>query len=361
MRIRFVTQELNDKGAVIKVVGVGGGGGNAVNRMVEAGIKGVELISINTDAKALARSLAPVKLQIGPQLTKGLGAGGNPAVGRQAAEESREEIKGELIGADMVFVCAGMGGGTGTGAAPIVAEIAHSLKALTVGVVTKPFEFEGKIREQQAEQGIKELKQFTDTLLVIPNDRLFKIIDKTTLYHDAFRLADDVLRQAIQAISDVITYTGDVNVDFADVKTIMLGAGEALMGIGEGEGPNRAMDAVKSALNSPLLEDVTIDGAKGVLVNFTTGNDFKLIEVQEPMSMIHSLVSHDAHVYFGHVSSPMLSKVKVTVIATGFPPKKRKVHVMDRKLRTSENGVPEDIEIIIQKPAFLRHKCKKLM
>ncbi len=359
MRIKFVSPGLNEKGAIIKVIGIGGGGGNAINRMFSAGIKGVELISINTDAKALARSLAPVKLQIGPHLTKGLGAGGNPVIGKQAAEESIEEIKGELVGADMVFICAGMGGGTGTGGAPIVAEIARSLKALTVGVVTKPFEFEGKIRAQQAEQGIKELKQYTDTLLVIPNDRLFKIIDKTTLYHDAFRLVDDVLRQAIQAISDVITYTGDVNVDFADVKTIMLGAGEALMGIGEAEGPNRAMEAVRNALNSPLLEDVTINGAKGVLVNFTTGDDFKLVEMQEPMNMIHSLVSHDAHVYLGHVTSTMLeNKVKVTVIATGFPQKKKKILVHEREnIKTENESQIEDIN----KPAFLRYKCKKLL
>lgn len=357
MRIRLVSEESKDRGALIKVVGVGGAGGNAINRMIQAGIKGVELISINTDLQALRRSEAPVKLQIGSGLTRGLGCGGNPVLGRQSAEESREEIKNELIGADMVFVTAGMGGGTGTGAGPIVAEIAQELKALTVCVVTKPFEFEGRIRALQAEEGVKSLRAVSDTLLTIPNDRLFSIIDRSTLYNDAFRLADDVLRQAIQSISDVITTTGDVNVDFADVKTIMLGAGEALMGIGTGEGPNRTIDAVKQALNSPLLEDVTIDGAKGVLVNFTTGPDFTLAEIKEPMGMLQSLVSHDAHVYFGHVQVPLEDKVKVTIIATGFPAKKK---ISPRGKLTIQQELQSQPVEDIYKPAYLRYRCKHL-
>lgn len=357
MTIRLVSQDLKERGVVIKVVGIGGAGGNAINRMVQAGIQGVELIAINTDEQALRRSEAYQKLQIGKRHTRGLGCGGNPVLGRQSAEESREEIKNALLGADMVFITAGMGGGTGTGGAPIVGEIAQELKALTVSIVTKPFEFEGRVRMLQAEEGTKALRQVSDTLLAIPNERLFNIIDKNTLYNDAFKLADDVLRQGVQAISDVITNTGDINVDFADVKTIMLAAGEAFMGIGTGDGPNRTMDAVKSALHSPLLEDeITIEGAKGVLVNFTTGPDFTLAEMKEPMNMIYSRLSHDAHVYVGHVEVPLENKVKVTIIATGFPQKKKQAVKSKPYIKESLYQQQEDIF----KPAYLRYRCKRL-
>lgn len=346
----------DSKVAVIKVVGVGGAGGNAINRMVKAGVKGIELIAMNTDAQVLRKSLAPVRLQIGTKLAKGKGVGGNPVLGRQAAEESRASIKNELLGADMVFVTAGMGKGTGTGASPLVAEIAQSLNALTVGVVTTPFEFEGHMRAEQAEEGIKELRQFVDTLLLIKNERLFHVTDKTTPLEDAFRMADEVLHQGIQAISDVITTTGDVNVDFADVTTIMRGAGEALMGIGEGEGANRTMDAVNRALRSPLLMDVSIEGAKGVLVNFTSGQDFTLQEIKDPMKMIENVVSRDAKVFLGHVTELSLhNRVRVTMIVTGFLPQNRTLKG-DKKHRTAEKTTDEDFNI----PAYKRRECRIL-
>ncbi|MEW6039953.1 MAG: cell division protein FtsZ [Elusimicrobiota bacterium] len=357
MRIKFsISEDTKEKGAVIKVVGVGGGGGNAINRMVSAGLKGVELIAINTDVQVLRKSLAPIKIPIGREITKGLGAGGDPEVGKKAALESKEDIKGELYGADMVFVTAGMGGGTGTGAAPVVAEISRkSLSALTVGVATRPFEFEGRMRSQYAESGIRQLREVTDTLLVIPNERLFQIIDKSTAYTEAFKMVDEVLLAGVKAISDVITSTGEINVDFADIKKIMSGAGEALMGIGTAAGGSRTMDAVRQALSSQLIENVTIDGARGVLVNVTAGPDFTLAELREPMTMIHDRVSHDAQVYYGHVlDTSMQGRVKVTVIATGFPPRK-KVTFAERKNNIVQTGISD-----ATLPAYLRKKMSHL-
>jgi cell division protein FtsZ len=263
IKIRIPNETSPEHPAVLKVVGVGGGGSNAINRMITAGIHGVEFITINTDVQALRRSVAPIRIQIGEQISRGLGVGGNPTIGQQAAEESRERVKEMLEGTDMIFITAGMGGGTGTGAAPVIANIARSLGILTVGVVTKPFEFEHRIRLLQAEEGIKNLRNYTDTLIIIPNEKIFTIVDDKTPIEDAFRIVDDVLRQAVQSISDVITTPGEINVDFADVRTIMQGSGEALMGIGESAGDNRAVEAARKAISSPLLDNISIDGAKG--------------------------------------------------------------------------------------------------
>lgn len=314
----FVVEPEGLGSAKIKVVGVGGAGCNAVNRMVDAGIDGVEFISMNTDAQALSRSLAPKKVQLGANLTKGLGAGSNPDVGRQAAEESVDSISQALEGADMVFVTAGMGGGTGTGASPLIAEVARKTGALTVGVVTKPFNFEGMRRADYAAKGIDELRGKVDTLIVIPNERLLTVVQKNTRLSEAFRVADDVLRQGIQGITDVIVKAGEVNVDFADVKTIMTNAGSALMGIGIAEGEERALIAAKEAISSPLLE-ASIQGAKGVLFNVTGGDDLTLSEVYQAAEHIHDSVDPDAMVIFGSVVDPaMEGKVKITVIAAGF-------------------------------------------
>ncbi|HVJ48204.1 cell division protein FtsZ [Desulfitobacterium sp.] len=304
--------------AGIKVIGVGGGGNNAVNRMITAGLKGVDFISINTDAQALNLSRAGQKVQIGTKLTKGLGAGANPEVGMKAAEESRDELLEALKGVDMVFVTAGMGGGTGTGAAPIVAEVAKELGALTVGVVTRPFTFEGRKRAMQAEKGIAELKSKVDTLITIPNDRLLQVVDKNTTIHEAFRIADDVLRQGVQGISDLIAVPGLINLDFADVKTIMKNTGSALMGIGQATGENRAADAARKAISSPLLE-TSIEGAKGVLLNITGGPNMTLFEVNEASEIIAEAADPDANIIFGAVIDESLKEeVRVTVIATGF-------------------------------------------
>ena len=304
--------------AVIKVVGVGGAGNNAVNRMINAGLRGVEFVSINTDAQALAMSLSNNRLQIGAKLTKGLGAGGNPEIGQKAAEESREEITETIKGADMVFVTAGMGGGTGTGAAPIVAEIAKELGALTVGVVTKPFTFEGRRRAQQAEMGIENLRSKVDTLITIPNDKLLQVVDKNTSIMEAFRIADDVLRQGVQGISDLIAVPGLINLDFADVKTIMKDTGSALMGIGTASGDNRATEAARMAISSPLLE-TSIEGARGVLLNITGGATLGLFEVNEAAEIIAQAVDPEANIIFGAVIDETLNdEVRVTVIATGF-------------------------------------------
>ncbi len=304
--------------AQIKVVGVGGGGCNAVDRMILSDIRGVEFIAINTDAQALLRSEAPTKLRIGDKLTKGLGAGGNPQVGAKAAEEDLETIQEHLKGADMIFITAGMGGGTGTGAAPKIAEIARALGALTIGVVTKPFPFEGKRRMAIAEEGIQTLKEHVDTLITIPNERLLQIADKKMSLGDAFRLADDVLRQGIQGISDLITVPGLINVDFADVKTIMSNAGSALMAIGRGSGENRAADAARAAIASPLL-DINIDGARGILFNVTGGPSLTLHEVSEAAELVAQAADPDANIIFGAVIDPRFEdEVQVTVIATGF-------------------------------------------
>ncbi len=304
--------------ASIKVIGVGGGGNNAVNRMIAAGLRGVEFIAVNTDAQALGSAMAQIKLQIGGKLTKGLGAGADPDIGFKAAEESREEIANALRGADMIFVTAGMGGGTGTGAAPVVAEIAKELGALTVGVVTKPFTFEGKKRLSQAEKGIGNLKGKVDTLITIPNDRLLQVVDKKTSLVDAFRTADDVLRQGVQGISDLIAVPGLINLDFADVRTIMSNTGSALMGIGVNRGENRATEAARAAISSPLLE-TSIEGAKGVLLNITGGSDLGLMEVNEAAEIIAQAADPEANIIFGAVVDESISdEIRVTVIATGF-------------------------------------------
>ncbi|HLG26248.1 MAG TPA: cell division protein FtsZ [Paenisporosarcina sp.] len=307
-----------DQLAVIKVIGVGGGGNNAVNRMIEHGVKGVEFIAVNTDAQALNLSRSEIKLQIGAKLTRGLGAGANPEVGKKAAEESKEQIEEALRGADMVFVTAGMGGGTGTGAAPVIAQIAREIGALTVGVVTRPFTFEGRKRQTQAIGGIGSMKEAVDTLIVIPNDRLLEIVDKNTPMLEAFREADNVLRQGVQGISDLIAVPGLINLDFADVKTIMSNKGSALMGIGISSGENRAAEAAKKAISSPLLE-TSIDGAKGVLMNITGGSNLSLFEVQEAADIVASASDEDVNMIFGSVINDNLKdEIIVTVIATGF-------------------------------------------
>jgi len=306
-------------GANIKVIGVGGGGTNAVNRMIEAGLSGVDFLAVNTDRQVLSVALAPTKIPLGENLTRGLGAGGNPEVGRNAAEESKSEIKRAMEGADMVFITAGMGGGTGTGAAPVIAEIARELGALTVAVVTKPFNFEGPRRMRMAEEGIDNLKAKVDTVIVVPNDKLLSVGDKRMTLVEAFRLADDILRQGVQGISDIITITGLINVDFADVKTIMQNAGTAMMGIGVATGDHRAVEAAQAAISSPLLES-SIDGALRVLINLTSGSDLTLVEANEAALLIRSLCDDkEANIIFGWVEDEkMEGQVRMTVLATGF-------------------------------------------
>jgi cell division protein FtsZ len=302
----------------IKVIGCGGGGSNAVNRMIVEGLKNVEFIAINTDKQALLLSNATQKIQIGEKLTKGLGAGANPEIGKKAAEESREEITASIKGANMVFITAGMGGGTGTGAAPIVAEIAKSMEILTVGVVTKPFPFEGKRRMRHAEMGIATLKEKVDTLVIIPNERLLNMADKKTTLLDSFKLADEVLRQGVQAISDLITITGVINADFADIKAVMLNKGLAHMGVGFGKGDTRTQDAVKQAISSPLLE-TSIDGATDVIINFTGGADLGALEVYDAADVVREAVDPDANIIVGAVIDETLTEeIRITVIATGF-------------------------------------------
>jgi len=306
--------------ALIKVVGVGGGGSNAVNRMIRAELMGVEFIAVNCDAQALLLSDAPHKVRIGDKVTKGLGAGADPGVGRKAAEEDSEKLYESLKEADMIFITAGMGGGTGTGAAPIIAEIAKDIGALTVAVVTKPFSFEGAKRKLLAEQGINEMIDKVDTLITIPNDRLLQVVEKRTSMVDAFRVVDDVLRQGVQGISDLITVPGLINLDFADVKTIMTNAGSALMGIGQGQGETRAADAARQAIMSPLLEQ-SIDGARGVLFTITGGPDLTLFEVNEAAEIIHAAADPEANIIFGAVIDERIgNEVKISVIATGFDP-----------------------------------------
>ena len=304
--------------AVIKVVGVGGGGVNAVNRMIEAGLRGVEFIAANTDSQALLMSDADLKLDIGRQLTRGLGAGSDPEVGRQAAEEHRGEIEEALKGADMVFITAGKGGGTGTGAAPVVAEIAKSIGALTIGVVTRPFSFEGRRRSVQAEAGIQRLKEKVDAIIIIPNDRLLTVSTEKTSMVNAFRMADEVLLQGVQGITDLITVPGQINTDFADVRMVLANAGTAIMGIGQAEGEGRAVNAGRAAITSPLLE-ASIEGARGILVNIAGGPELGLFEVNEAMEIIHGVAHPDANIIFGNViDEAMGEKVRVTVIAAGF-------------------------------------------
>jgi cell division protein FtsZ len=317
--LRLKLDEEGRTGARIKVVGVGGGGSNAVNRMVLAGLDGVEFIVANTDLQAIKLNAAPHKIQIGSKLTKGLGAGADPNVGRQAALEDTDKLIEALDGADMVFVTTGLGGGTGTGAAPVIASLASELGALTIAVVTKPFKFEGKKRQLQAERGLEELRDCVDTVITIPNERLLATIARSTSLNEAFISADDVLRQAIQGISDLILVPGLINLDFADVKTIMAGMGIAIMGTGMADGESRALDAAQRAISSPLLEDASVKGARGVIINVTGGTDLSLIEVSEASAIIQEAAHEDANIIFGAVVDPkMEGKVKITVIATGF-------------------------------------------
>src|SRR5438445_804897 len=318
-----VMNEMTDElGAKIKVVGVGGGGGNALNTMILAGLTGVDFIAANTDCQALHHNRAPTKIQLGAMVTKGLGAGANPEIGRQAALEDREKLAAALEGAYMVFVTAGMGGGTGTGGAPVIADIARSIGALTVGVVTKPFLFEGKRRLKQADHGIAELKNAVDTLITIPNQRLLAVADERTTLLDTFKKADEVLLNAVQGISDLITIPGLINVDFADVRTIMSNMGVALMGTGTATGEGRAMAAAKQAVESPLLEDIRIDGATGILINITGGPKMTLVEVNQACSLIQEAAHEDANIIFGSViADEMGEDIKITVIATGFATK----------------------------------------
>jgi cell division protein FtsZ len=317
--ITFDDLDASNHTARIKVIGVGGGGSNAINQMIDMGIEGVQFLVANTDLQALKKSKASVKIQIGEKLTRGLGVGGDPDKGRQSALEDTEKIIEALEGGDMVFITAGLGGGTGTGAAPIIASLAVELGALTVAVVTKPFRFEGKRRQRQAEQGLSELRECVDTVITIPNERLLNAISKATPVVEAFKIADDVLRQAVQGISDIITVPGLINVDFADVKTIMEGMGMALMGTGAAVGENRAIEATQRAISSPLLEETSIEGARGLLVNVTGGTDLTLYEVNEAMSIIHDAADPDANIIFGAVLDERLNdEMKITVIATGF-------------------------------------------
>ncbi len=368
----FIDDDPPITGARIKVIGVGGGGGNAVNRMIEAGIEGIEFLVANTDLQALKRSRAPIKIQLGGKLTKGLGAGANPDIGRNAALEDTEKIIEALEGADMVFVTTGLGGGTGTGAAPIIASLATELNALTVAVVTKPFQFEGKRRMTQSEVGLRELRECVDTVITIPNERLLHTVDKNVSLQDAFKMADDVLRQAVQGISDLITVPGLINLDFADVKAIMAGMGLALMGAGRASGENRALEATQQAISSPLLEEATIEGAKGVLINITGGSDLTLYEVNEASSIIREAADDDANIIFGAVIDETLrDEMKITVIATGFDkesadagsnshahahaaqPSRYTQPSTDLPPRTAAPTRPDDLDV----PTFIRKKA----
>ncbi len=373
-RIRY-NNDFEGREALIKVIGVGGGGGNAVNRMVEADIRQVEFIAVNTDAQDLRRSKAPNRIQIGENLTKGLGVGGDPARGKEAAMESAELLREAVADADLIFITAGMGGGTGTGAAPVVAQSAkeNNPNALLIGVVTRPFGFEAKTRADQAQAGIQELRKYTDCLLVIPNDRILSVVDRETSSSDAYRKADDVLRQAIQGISDVITCGGSINVDFADVRKIMTKSGEAMVGIGRASGPDRHTEAAKQAVHSPMLESAVIDGAKGILVNFSSSRDMRMVELDEAMEYIKKHANPDVFVKFGQAFDETLGdEIKITVIATGFPSRRgelagdlARLRGMGRsggRRRTDEDFLPaqtgtsafgdEDTE----KPAYLRRQ-----
>jgi len=317
--IRFELAEARERSAMMRVIGVGGGGNNAVNRMIEEDLPGVEFVAVNTDSQVLNNSRAPVKIQIGRKLTRGLGAGARPEIGRQAIEENKEEMVDLLRGADLVFVTAGLGGGTGTGAAPVVGQLARELGALSIAIVTKPFEFEGKKRMHQAEIGLAELRRTVDTTIVVPNQRLLSVVGKGTTFRDALKKADEVLLQATRGISDLISVTGDVNVDFADVRTVMANRGPALMGTGSGQGENRAQEAAQEAISSPLLDDISISGAKAVLINITGGMDLTIDEVTTVSSMIHEAAGDEAEIIFGTVQDPNLEQeICVTVIATGF-------------------------------------------
>jgi cell division protein FtsZ len=338
--------------ARIRVVGIGGGGSNAVNRMIEEGLQGVEFIAVNTDAQALVLSNAPQRIRIGDKLTKGLGSGGDPEIGHRAAEESSDELYEALKGSDMIFLTAGIGGGTGTGASPIIGQIAKEVGALTIGVVTKPFSFEGRRRQQVAEEGIEELKEQVDTLIVIPNDRLLEIVDKKASIQQAFGVADDVLRQGIQGISELITVPGLINLDFADVRSIMAEGGAALMAVGRASGEDRAIEAAQAAISSSLL-DITIDGARGILFNVTGGPDLSLFEVNRAAEIIRETAHPDVNIIFGAVIDPeMEDKIQITVIATGFDvAEQQKPAVSKRSIEFPVRAFDrEDLDI----PAFLR-------
>ena len=368
------------QGAKLKVIGVGGGGGNAVNRMIAAKVEGVDFLVANTDLQALKCSQAPIKIQLGSKLTKGLGAGANPDIGRRAALEDTEKIIEALDGADMVFITAGLGGGTGTGGAPIVAGLARELGALTVAVVTKPFAFEGKRRMAQAEQGVGELSEHVDTVICIPNERLMQFVDAGTSFFEAFRIADDILRQAVQGISDIITITGIINRDFADIKTIMEGMGYAVMGTATASGDNRAVSATRQAIASPLLEDASIDGAQGILLNITGSSKLTLHEVHEASSIVQQVAAENANIIFGAVhDESMAGAVKVTVIATGIKSEKMGISrppalsmaakTMQQNLRNAvqkreklpiETAAPETVTAAppddLEVPAFIRRR-----
>jgi cell division protein FtsZ len=353
--------------AVIKVVGIGGGGSNAVTRMVESGMSGVEFVAVNTDAQALLMTEADVKIHIGSQATRGLGAGADPRVGAAAAQESRDELKEALKGADMIFVTAGEGGGTGTGGAPVVAEIGRELGALTVGVVTRPFAFEGRMRAGQAEEGVQNLRENVDTLIVIENDRLLQVVEPTTPVTEAFRMVDDILRQGVQGITDLITVPGLINLDFADVRTIMRDAGSALMGIGVAQGENRAVEAARAAISSPLLE-TSLDGATGILLNITGGTELGLAEVDEAAQVVTAAADANANVIFGAViDDSMGENVRVTAIATGFGgrPRRRRVEPPEERQRDRERErerepgeapfkAPSVTDVEIDIPSFLK-------
>lgn len=354
--------------ARIKVIGVGGGGGNAVDRMIETGLEGIEFVAVNTDAQSMLRSKAPTQVRIGDKLTRGLGAGGRPEIGRSAAEESAEDLYATLKGSDMVFITAGMGGGTGTGAAPVVAQVAKELGALTIGVVTRPFTFEGTRRVQTAEKGIEELKKQVDTLIVIPNDRLLQIVNKRASLQESFSVADDVLRQGIQGISELITVPGLINLDFADVRTIMSEGGAALMAVGEATGEERAREAAEKAMSSELL-DITIDGARGILFNVTGGPDLSLYEVNQAAAIIKETAHPEVNLIFGAVIDPnMTEKLRITVIATGFErtgmprnimestiqrPRRRSTEERDKEFQPRSLNT-EDLDI----PTFLRNRSR---
>jgi cell division protein FtsZ len=341
-------------GAKIRVLGIGGGGGNAVNRMIEAGIEGVEFIAVNTDLQALSDNRAGTKLQIGGKITKGLGSGGRPEIGKQSAVEDTEKLIELIQGADMVFLTTGLGGGTGTGATPILANLASEMDILAIAIVTLPFDFEGRVRSKQADEGLKELKGVVDTVISIPNERLLQTVNLDTSIQDAFKMADDILRQAVQGISDLITKPGLINLDFADVKSIMKGMGMAFMGTGIASGENRAVDAAQKAISSPLLVDTSIEGAKGVLINITGGKDLTLHEVSKSSELIHRMAHPEANIIFGTViDNSMKEMVKVTVIATGFEAEKGKAAAVEVELPRPHRQTPPAFRVDADTPTYL--------
>jgi cell division protein FtsZ len=350
LKFQLVEESFNAK---IRVIGIGGGGGNALNRMIEAGINGVDFIAVNTDVQALSSNKAPTKLQIGGQVTKGLGSGGRPETGKQAAVEDTEKLIQLVQGADMVFLTTGLGGGTGTGATPILANLASEMDILAIAIVTLPFDFEGRVRSKQAEEGLKELKDAVDTVIAIPNERLLQTVNLDTSIQDAFKMADDILRQAVQGISDLITKPGLINLDFADVKSIMKGMGMAFMGTGIAQGENRALDAAQKAISSPLLIDTSIEGARGVLINITGGKDITLHEVSKSSELIHRMAHPEANIIFGTViDNSMKEMVKVTVIATGFDSPREKAEDVEEVVIRPRRPTPPPFQVPTETPAY---------